>query len=267
MHPRWLPVLEAFEENFSLNCELGAQLYITLEDSVVVDVSGVSRRQAAEDTAANRPPYNRDTLQNCYSTGKNMEAVCIALLVDRGLLRYEDLVCDHWPAFGQHGKERLTVADVLRHEGGVPFFADPSDMSNYKKDRKVSTADLRAIEPLERTIEGSGYWNLTGERHYHACTRGWVLSGILRRVDPQRRTLGQFMKEEVSDPLHVDILCGIPADQQKKYNFANVQNIDPQYALVREILPALAGFGDPALKGVIQTYKKKSNPVKRHGEW
>lgn len=264
--PAWAPVLAAFEENFAVNTEMGAQLYITQEDSVVVDLSGMSRRQENDDLAAGAPCYGRNTLQNCYSTGKNMEAVCIAMLVDRGLLSYDDLMCDHWPEFGQHGKERLTIADVLRHEGGVPFFSDPAAMQDYKRDRKVSADDVRAIEPLERLIESSGYWDLTGTRHYHACTRGWLLSGIIRRVDPQRRTLGQFMRDEVSALLNADIYCGIPEAEQSKFNFAKVQNIDPTYALAREVIPALMGMGDPALKGVIDTYKNKNSPVRRHGE-
>jgi CubicO group peptidase (beta-lactamase class C family) len=32
-------------------------------------------------------------------------------------------VVKHWPEFGRHGKEELTVADVLRHEAGLPFLS------------------------------------------------------------------------------------------------------------------------------------------------
>lgn len=252
-------MLAAFEENFAQNTELGAQLYVTLEDRVVVDLSGSSRRQQLES------PYDSNTLQNIYSSGKNMEAVCMAILVDRGLLSYDDLVVKYWPEFGQHGKEHVTIADVLRHEACVPFFSDPSDLSNWKKDRKVTASDIRGIIPLEKIIESSGYWNLVGTRHYHAVTRGWLLSAIIRRVDPKGRTLGAFLKDEISTPLGVDIYCGMPEEDQLKFQFANVQNADPKWALVTQVLPALAGLGDPALKGVIDTYKRSTNPVKRHG--
>lgn len=261
VHHDWIEVQKAFEENFALNMELGAQLHITHKDRVVLDLSGMSKRQQREGGR----PYSRDTLQNVYSCGKNVEALCMAILVDRGLISYDDLVCKHWPEFGQHGKDCITISDVLRHEGGVPFFSDPGAMENYKRDRKVSAADVRAVLPLERLIEGSGRWTLTGERHYHACTRGWILSSILRRVDPKERSMGRFIKEEIAVPLNVDVYCGIPASEQSQFEFAKIRNISPSYSLVNYILPAVTGFGDPALKGVISTFKQKTNPAKRHG--
>ena len=44
------------------------------------------------------------------------QALVVAMLVDRGLLSYDDLVTKHWPEFGKNGKEHVTVADVMRHE-------------------------------------------------------------------------------------------------------------------------------------------------------
>jgi len=43
----------------------------------------------------------------------------MALLKDKGLVKYEEKVCTYWPEFAQNGKENITVADVLRHEGGL----------------------------------------------------------------------------------------------------------------------------------------------------
>ena len=36
----------------------------------------------------------------------------------------------HWPQFGQHGKSDLTVADVLRHEAGLPVFSQPLNIQD-----------------------------------------------------------------------------------------------------------------------------------------
>lgn len=48
-----------------------------------------------------------------------MKAICalsLAMLVDRGLLRYDDLVTKYWPEFGKHGKENVTVKMLASHE-------------------------------------------------------------------------------------------------------------------------------------------------------
>ena len=44
-------------------------------------------------------------------------AVCIALLVDRGLLRYSDKIIEFWPEYGQNGKKNTTV----EHVSGIFF--------------------------------------------------------------------------------------------------------------------------------------------------
>lgn len=48
----------------------------------------------------------------------------IAALVDKGHLNYNDLVCKHWPEFGQNGKESITVSDLVSHRAGLCFFDD-----------------------------------------------------------------------------------------------------------------------------------------------
>ena len=55
------------------------------------------------------PDYNGDTLQTIWSSTKNLAAVAVACLVDRGLLAYTDLVNKHWPEYdgGQQGKSEV----------------------------------------------------------------------------------------------------------------------------------------------------------------
>ena len=60
------------------------------------------------------PDYGPDSLQNIFSSSKSIVAICVALLVQRGLLSYDDRIVEHWPEFGRHGKENVTVSDVLR---------------------------------------------------------------------------------------------------------------------------------------------------------
>jgi CubicO group peptidase (beta-lactamase class C family) len=57
-----------------------------------------------------------------FSSGKTLEAIVAAMLVDQGLLGFNDKVSKHWPEFAQNGKENIKVCDVLRHESGLAWF-------------------------------------------------------------------------------------------------------------------------------------------------
>ena len=37
-----------------------------------------------------------------------------------------------------------------------------------------------------------------GKREYHAITRGWIVNELFRRVDPAGRTIGEFLRQEIS---------------------------------------------------------------------
>jgi CubicO group peptidase (beta-lactamase class C family) len=43
--------------------------------------------------------YNSDSLQIVYSSGKNVEAIAVAMLVDRKLLDYDQKISYYWPEF------------------------------------------------------------------------------------------------------------------------------------------------------------------------
>jgi len=47
-------------------------------------------------------------------------------------------------------------------------------------------------------------------RCYHTLTRGWICNEIFRRLDPQGRTIGEFVQEEISIPLGGGINIGEP---------------------------------------------------------
>ena len=71
-------------------------------------------------------PWRKDTLLNVYSTTKGIVAACVAMLVDRGALSYDDTVASVWPEFAQNGKQHVTIAQVLSHQAGLPAFEEPT---------------------------------------------------------------------------------------------------------------------------------------------
>ena len=51
-------------------------------------------------------------------------------------------------------------------------------------------------------------WPAEGKRMYHSLTRGWIANEIFRRVDPQGKTIGEFLDLEISKKLNVDVFVG-----------------------------------------------------------
>lgn len=237
-------VRRAFEENFSQRLELGSQLVVYKEGKKVVDLYGFAPETIVEGKTNS---YDGDTLQVVASSGKNMEAIAVAMLVDRGLVRYEDPVQKYWPEFGATGKDQITIADVMRHAGGVPFVLDSSSQTTMIP---ITTQDVFGVIPMEQKICNAPKYPPTKGTSvcYHAFTRGFIVNGILRRVDPSGRSLGRFLKEEVTDPLSkqasrpVKFFCGIPIEEQPNHTFAPYTLGSMLYNLVARVLPALLGF-------------------------
>lgn len=255
-------VRSAFEENFARRLEMGSQLVVYEKGEKIVDLYGYAPEAEAQQNN-NIVGYDGDTLQCVFSSGKNMEAIAVAILVDRGLLNYDDLVIKHWPEFGANGKDNITVADVMRHAGGVPFIVDPGS-----KDHTIAIQpeDVFGVDGLEQKIcEAKRYPpSSSPQLCYHAHTRGWIVSGILRRVDPLGRSLGQFLKEEITDPLSkvsdsgdVKFFCGIPVENQSSLKFASIDQGSKLYNTTVLALPALAGYGDKVTAETIKVLLRK----------
>ena len=56
-----------------------------------------------------------------------------------------------------------------------------------------------------------------GERHgYPAVKLRWYESELIRRTDPQQRTIGRYFAEEIAAPLGLDLYIGLPDDVPEK---------------------------------------------------
>lgn len=70
-----------------------------------------------------------------FSTTKAVTAVVMAKLVEMGRLSYSDPVSIHWPGFGKHGKENVTVQQVLSHQVSVHY---PVNLLLISLDSRIS---------------------------------------------------------------------------------------------------------------------------------
>ena len=193
------PGFEAVREIFAANFaraeawrEIGAALAVYRHGECVVDLWG-----GHADWAGTRP-WERDTLVNLWSTTKGIAALCVARLVDRGLLAYADRVADHWPDFAAAGKADVTVAQLLSHQAGLPGFAEPVTLDDLF-DQAECAARLAAQAPLWKPGTANGY---------HAATWGVLVAELVRRVDG--RTIGRFLADELAGPAGADVHIGLP---------------------------------------------------------
>jgi CubicO group peptidase (beta-lactamase class C family) len=124
----------------------------------------------------------------------------LALAHSRGWLDYDERVARYWPEFAEHGKEALTVRQLLAHQAGLFALDTPPDLALLRDPDRLA-ALLARQKPA---------WTPGTRQGYHAITLGYYESELLRRVDPQRRTLGRFFQEEIAAPLHLQFYIRLP---------------------------------------------------------
>jgi len=188
--PGFEPVREAFLGNFAAG-DLGASCAVTVGGRLVVDLWGGYR------DPARRTLWERGTIVNVWSTTKMLAALCIAMLHERGVVSIDSPVAEYWPEFAENGKAEVLVRHVLAHTAGLPVFDDPPD-----------EIEVFGWEECCRRLAGQApRWQPGRGSGYHAETQGWLLGEIVRRADG--RTLGTFFREEVAEPLGLDLHIGL----------------------------------------------------------
>jgi CubicO group peptidase (beta-lactamase class C family) len=119
-----------------------------------------------------------------HSATKGLAAMTLAISHSRRWLDYEERVSTYWPEFAQRGKERITVRQLLAHQAGLFAFDEPVDRS------VVADPDRLAVVMARQKPA----WEPGTRQGYHALTLGFFEGELLRRVDPQHRSLGQFFQ-------------------------------------------------------------------------
>ena len=193
--PGFESIRSLYEQNMRNFLERNTQLCVYFEGETVVDLWG---------STIGDESFSANSLVNAFSSGKSLESIAIAFLVSKGLLSYLDKVVEHWPEFGAQGKGDTTIADLLRHEGGMASLDEAINPDDLLATNLKNNAVGRRIENHDQKFRPSGK-----RREYHAITRGWILNEVFRRVDPKNRTIGQYLRHELSVPLSADVVIGL----------------------------------------------------------
>ena len=95
------------DDRTSRDAERGLQVAAYKDGELVVDAwAGVA------DPSTGRP-VDGDTLFTIFSSTKAVAATAAHILGDRGKIDYEAPVAEYWSDFGAHGKNRITVRNLL----------------------------------------------------------------------------------------------------------------------------------------------------------
>jgi CubicO group peptidase (beta-lactamase class C family) len=189
-------VRDAFERNFAERREIGAAVAAYWHGVKVVDLWG-GRRLPDGDA-----PWNEETLVVVMSTTKGLAAMTLALANARGWLDYDAPVARYWPEFAQNGKQAVTVRQLLAHEAGLVV-----------PDERLTIERLHDLDDLARLLACQRPAWPPGTRHgYHTISIGLYMQELLRRVDPARRTLGCFFRDEIATPLSLEFHIGLPRE-------------------------------------------------------
>ncbi len=125
-----------------------------------------------------------------FSTAKGVAAALMFMLIEQGAFALDDPVCAYVPEFSSHGKDRITIGDVLSHSAGVPFITAPYRGADMVLDEELAVRGLADLVPS---------WKPGRFRVYHAMTGGLIQRLLVRRATG--KSMRDHLREQVLDPL------------------------------------------------------------------
>ena len=195
--PQFSKVKETFEKLYQEDREIGSCFAVYKDGNPLVNLWG-----GFQDKDKTKP-WQKDNLVTVYSTTKGVAAFCIALAMEKGLLKYEEKVSTYWPEFSSNGKEDITIGMLMSHQAGIcsPETRNVEDYYN----QSLMAEKLAGMTPIWEPGTASGY---------HSMTFGWLTSELMLRVTG--KSLGTFFREEVGDQHEIDFFIGLPESEDHR---------------------------------------------------
>ena len=195
--PQFSKVKETFEKLYQEDREIGSCFAVYKDGNPLVNLWG-----GFQDKDKTKP-WQKDNLVTVYSTTKGVAAFCIALAMEKGLLKYEEKVSTYWPEFASNGKEDITIGMLMSHQAGIcsPETRNVDDYYN----QNLMAEKLAGMTPIWEPGTASGY---------HSMTFGWLTSELILRVTG--KSLGTFFREEVGDNHEIDFFIGLPESEDHR---------------------------------------------------
>ena len=194
LHPAFAAVAAVFRNQLRAYPG-GAALCVYHRGECVLDLWGGARD-------AKGTPWTRDTMSPSFSTTKGIASTLLHMMVDRGLLNYDDRVATYWPEFAQAGKQAITIRQVLAHQSGLYHIRQMIDHADRMLDWEFMIHAIERTPPIHTPGTQTGY---------HGLTYGFLVGEILQRVTGTE--FSQLVQTELARPLGLDgMYIGAPPD-------------------------------------------------------
>lgn len=146
-----------------------------------------------------------DTLALWLSAGKPLTAVAVAQQIERGRLELDAPVARYVPAFGERGKQAITIRHLLTHSAGVRV-AD----FRFPDDDWATIIERICDAPLERG------WTPGEKAGYHVHTAWYMLGELVQRASGE--PLPAYLTHHVFEPAGMtDSFLGLtPGDYEAR---------------------------------------------------
>jgi CubicO group peptidase (beta-lactamase class C family) len=184
-----------FQENFELFGELGAAVSVWQNGKPLIDLYG------GFCDAGREKPWTADTVVLVWSATKGIGGACVLHALQQQKIELNRPVAEFWPEFGQAGKDKITLGQLLSHQAGLCGLDQRVDVLHY--DGVIRALEAQA--PLWPPGTGHGY---------HARTFGFLLDELMRRLTG--KTLSDYWQENFARPLALDFWIGLPEEQNPR---------------------------------------------------
>jgi CubicO group peptidase (beta-lactamase class C family) len=184
-----------FEENFEKYGELGASVSVWQNGKPIADLYG------GFCDAGREKSWTADTVVLVWSATKGIGSACVLHALQQRKISLDRTVAEFWPEFGQAGKDKITLGQLLSHQAGLCALDQRVDVLDY--DGVVRA--LEAQTPL---------WPPGNAHGYHARTFGFLLDELVRRI--ARKTLSDYWQENFARPLELDFWIGLPEKENSR---------------------------------------------------
>ena len=171
----------------------GCQIALARRGRLVLERAFGDARMAPERKAA-----KSDSLFLLYSNTKVVTATALWVLAERGAFSFSDRVADHVPEFARHGKQDITVLQLITHQGGFPNAVVPEEVWDDHARLRQTVCDF--------TLE----WTPGAKVSYHPAAAHWTAAVLIEALTGA--DFRDFIRENVIERLGLggDIFVGLP---------------------------------------------------------